>query len=99
MPGYNTPHLVINADRLAAPQMGTQANPVELRPGVPQQWETVFFRSSPSVYAMELGGEVAMAKALGFTAEDSPGLTGVTPSDYARALGRLSERQRRPTSG
>ena len=82
VPGYNTPHLVINADRLAAPQMGTQANPVELRPGVPQQWETVFFRSSPSVYAMELGGEVAMAKALGFTAEDSPGLTGVTPGDH-----------------
>ena len=83
VPGYNTPHLVINSNRLAAPQMGTQANPVQLRPGVPQQWETVFFRSRPSVYEMELGGEVAMAKALGFTAENSPGLTGAVPGGPA----------------
>ena len=87
VPGYNTPHLVINANRLAAPQMGTQANPVELRPGAARRWETVFFRSSPSVYAMELAGEVAMAKALGFTAEDSPGLTAVRPGLTAAAPG------------
>ena len=83
VPGYNTPHLVINDNRLAAPKMGTQANPVQLRPGVPQQWETVFFRSSPSVYEMELGGEVAMAQALGFTARGAPGLTGPVPSGPA----------------
>jgi hypothetical protein len=47
VPGYNTPHLLINYDRLAAPKMGTQANPLQLRPGVAQQWETVFFRSRP----------------------------------------------------
>ncbi|HXW78508.1 MAG TPA: hypothetical protein VEJ84_03365, partial [Acidimicrobiales bacterium] len=83
VPGYNAPHLVINGNRLAAPQMGTQANPVQLRPGVPQQWETVFFRSSPSKYEMELGAEVAMATALGFTMGDSPGLTGAVPDDPA----------------
>ena len=82
VPGYNTPHLVINGNRLAAPQMGTHAHPVKLRPGVPRQWETVFFRSSPSVYEMELGGEVAMAKSLGFTTADSPRLTGVVPGRH-----------------
>ncbi len=80
VPGYNTPHLVIDDDRLAAPQMGTQAHPVQLRPGVAQHWETVFFRSSPSVYEMELAGEVAMAEALGFTTAGSPGSTGTVPA-------------------
>jgi alpha-L-arabinofuranosidase len=83
LPGYSTPHLVINGNRLAAPQMGTQVNPVQLRPGVLQQWETVFFRSSPLKYDMELGAEVAMATALGFTTGDSPGLTGALPAGRA----------------
>ncbi|HTT89174.1 MAG TPA: hypothetical protein VMF65_06425 [Acidimicrobiales bacterium] len=80
VPGYNTPHLVIDDGRLAAPQIGTQAHPVLLRPGAPRRWETVFFRSSPSLYDMELGGEVAMAEALGFTTANSPGLTGPGPT-------------------
>ncbi len=91
VPGFNTPHLVINGNRLAAPQMGMRAHPIALRPGVPQQWETVFFRSRPSVYAMELGGEVAMAKTLGFTTEDSPGLTGAAPGGLDSASAAESQ--------
>ena len=83
--GYNTPHLVISGNRLAAPQMGTQANPILLSPGTTDQWETVIFRSpgSPTPYGMELGGEIAMARALGFTTQNSPGLTGAAASGAA----------------
>jgi hypothetical protein len=94
VPGFNTPHLVIDDNRLAAPAMGTQANPIRLRPGVRQQWETVFFRARPSLYAMELGGEVAMAKTLGFTTENSPGVTGAVPG----RLGRSSTAEQQGTA-
>ena len=76
VPGYNTPHLVVSGNRLAAPQMGSASHPIVLGPGATQQWETVFFRTPGSTpYAMELGGEAAMAEALGFTPQNSPGLT------------------------
>lgn len=75
VPGYNSPHLRIRGLRLAAPQMGTQSNPIVLSPGITQSWESVFFRSAPSLYAMELAGEVAMANTLGFNQANSPGVS------------------------
>lgn len=85
VPGYNTPHLVISGNRLAAPQMGTQANPILLSPGTTNQWESVIFRSagSPTPYGMEIGGEAAMAKALGFTTQNSPALSGAQAAQAA----------------
>jgi len=79
LPGYNTPHLVISGSRLAAPQMGTPTGQITLDAGAAGDsdsgtWRTVFFRSAPSTYGFELAGEVAMAEALGFTTQNSPGV-------------------------
>jgi hypothetical protein len=74
LPGYSAPHITITGSRLAAPQIGTQANPVTLAAGVHQMWRTVFFRAAPTTYGLELGGEIAMAEALGFNRDNSPGI-------------------------
>lgn len=82
VPGYNTPHLVISASRLAAPQMGSPTGQITLGTGTGAgdsgTWRTVFFRAAPSTYGFELAGQVAMAEALGFTSQNSPG-TGSVP--------------------
>ena len=74
--GYEDPHLTIEGNRLGAPQIGDASNPISLAPGQSRQWMQVFYRSSPSTYDFELEGEVAMARALGFTTRSSPGVTG-----------------------
>ena len=71
-PGYNAPHLVISGSRLAPPQVGTQASPVTFGARGHGTWRTVFFRAADSSYGFELGGELAMAEALGFSLQDSP---------------------------
>jgi hypothetical protein len=82
LPGYSTPHLVIDGRRLAAPQIGTSADPVTLAAGQSRSWETVIFRGGPGSYGLALGGEVAMAHALGFNTKNSPG---VPPTTVAAA--------------
>lgn len=83
LPGYNTPHLVISGSRLAAPQIGSRTAQVMLGTGGSSKtsgtWRTVFFRSAPSTYGFELAGEAAMAEALGFTRQNSPGIGSVPP--------------------
>jgi hypothetical protein len=69
MPGFSGPHLIINGERLAAPQIGTQAFPVALKMGESRSFRTVFFRSAPGPYGLALGAELAMARALGLSGD------------------------------
>jgi hypothetical protein len=73
IPGYNSPHLLVQGDRLAAPLVGTQADPVTLTTGESESWGQVLFRGGPGTYGLALAGEMAMGAALGFTAHNSPG--------------------------
>ncbi len=79
--GFENPHLTIQGNRLGAPQIGDASNPVGLAPGQSRQWMQVFYRSAPSAYDFELKGEVAMARALGYTTRSSPGVTGSIDPD------------------
>jgi hypothetical protein len=74
--GYGNPHLVISGTRLGAPQIGDAASPITLQPGASRQWMQVFYRSDPTAYDFQLQGEVAMARALGYTEQSSPGVSG-----------------------
>jgi len=65
MPGYSPPHVLIQGRRLAAPQIGTDADPVVLADGGTRSYRTVFYRGAPGPYGLELGGELATARALG----------------------------------
>jgi hypothetical protein len=67
MPGYSGPHLIINGQQLAAPQIGTQSLPVSLGSGQSTSFTTVFFRSGPGSYGLALGAELAMASSLGLS--------------------------------
>jgi hypothetical protein len=73
IPGYNSPHLLIEGNRLAAPLVGTQADPVTMATGKSKSWGQVLFRGGPGSYGLGLAGEMAMGAALGFTAHNSPG--------------------------
>jgi hypothetical protein len=65
MPGYSGPHLIINGQQLAAPQIGTQSLPVTLSSGQSTSYTTVFFKSGQGTYGLALGAELAMASSLG----------------------------------
>jgi hypothetical protein len=73
VPGYDTPHLVIDKNRLAAPLIGTETNPVTLTAGRSESWGQVLFRGGRGTYGLALGGEMAMGAALGFNQHNSPG--------------------------
>ncbi|HXW79640.1 MAG TPA: hypothetical protein VEJ84_09075, partial [Acidimicrobiales bacterium] len=79
--GYDSPHLTVQGDRLGAPQIGDANDPISLAPGQSRQWMQVFYRSAPSAYEFELEGEVAMARALGYTTRSSPGVSGPLDPD------------------
>ena len=66
MPGYSGPHLIINGQQLAAPQIGTQSSPISLNSGQSTSFRTVFFVGGPGTYGLALGAELGMASALGF---------------------------------
>lgn len=69
MPGYSGPHLIINGERLAAPQIGTQSFPVTLNTGESRSFRTVFFRGASGPYGLALGAELAMARTLGLSGD------------------------------
>jgi hypothetical protein len=73
IPGYDSPHLIIDGNRLAAPQIGTQTSPVTLGAGQSESWGQVLFRGGAGPYGLALGGEMAMGAALGFNQQNSPG--------------------------
>ena len=73
IPGYDSPPLVIDGNRLAAPQIGTQVSPVTLGAGQSESWGQVIFRGGAGTYGLALGGEMAMGAALGFNQQNSPG--------------------------
>jgi hypothetical protein len=69
MPGYSGPHLIINGERLAAPQIGTQSFPVALNTGESRSFRTVFFRGASGPYGLALSAELAMARTLGLSGD------------------------------
>jgi hypothetical protein len=73
IPGYDSPPLVIDGNRLSAPQIGTQTSPVTLGAGQSESWGQVLFRGGAGTYGLALGGEMAMGAALGFNQQNSPG--------------------------
>ena len=73
MPGYSGPHLIINGERLAAPQIGTQSFPIALNTGESRSFRTVFFRGAAGPYGLALGAELAMARTLGLSENSQSG--------------------------
>ncbi|WP_433172224.1 hypothetical protein [Actinoallomurus sp. CA-150999] len=67
LPGYSAPHLVIDGSRLAAPQIGTEADPIVLGDGQTRSFHSVFYRSAAGPYGLALGAQLATAETLGLS--------------------------------
>lgn len=92
LPGTSAPRLTVSGTRVAAPQIGTSATPVQLAANKPRSWQTVVFRTQDDPYALALDGQQAMATALGFDRDDSPGVPSAGGPPPADALHRRAAR-------